>query len=316
MNNRSTLIAIVCGLLTALFFLAPLTLGSLGMAMSTFTALPLFVSALGFGTVAGIISGVVGAVVVAGFTGIYGAMGVGLATLLPALWIGHMVGLSRDDTGTTEWFPVSTILFRMALMAAVITILIGVIAGYSDERTLEQTREILKQFAADASELAQTEEQQERMAQSLVRIVPFVAPVSLLLLMIINLLLGARIARAQGWMLRPKTHLPSETALPQIAVAVFAAAVVGSFVPGSVGLVAKVVAGAMAGAFLLVGLATAHTLTMQVPARGMMLVAMYVLLTFSRFLALAMALLGVAETLFQLRARRAAPPSNSNNSNT
>ncbi len=308
MNNKSTLIAVVCGLVTALLFLAPLTLGGLGFVMSMFTAMPLFVAALGFGTINAIVAGVIAAVAVSFFTGLNGALIVGGATLLPAIWVGHMVGLSRDDTGTAEWFPVSTILFRMALMCAAIAVAFGAMIGYSPEWAAEQVSVIMTQFASLQSEAAGvpvlSAEDIKSRSVAAANIIPLAMPVSLLLLMVINLVLAARFARKRSWVLRPQVHLPSETALPQMAVGVFAVGVALSFFSGPVALVAQVVTGAMAGAFLLVGLATLHFLTFGTPVRGVFLGITYFALLISRVLAGVIALIGVAETLFQIRARR------------
>jgi hypothetical protein len=313
MNKNPPLIAVVCGLITALLFLAPLTLGGLGFVMSTFTAMPLFVAALGFGTVNAIIAGVVAAVAVSFFTGVQGAIIVGGATLLPAIWVGHMVGLFRDDDGTQEWFPISTILFRMALMCAVIAIGFGASVGYSPEWAANQVETVLTQFAnlqpetADAPIL--TPEQIKQRSVEAAGLIPIAMPMSLLLLMVINLLLAARFARKRGWILRPQVNLPLETAMPQIAVGVFAVAIALSFLSGPIALIAQVVTGAMVGAFLLVGLATLHYLTLGTPIRGVFLGITYFALLASRTLAGVVALIGVGETLFQIRARRGDPNS-------
>ncbi len=318
MNNKPTLIAVACGLITAMLFLAPLTLGGLGFVMSTFTAMPLFVVALGFGTFNGIVAGVVAAVAVSVFTGFYGALAVGGATLFPAIWIGHMIGLSRDENGEAEWFPVSTILFRMALMCAAIVFGFGALIGYTPELALEQAQAIMQQIAAAQSQASGAEvlsaEVIKEQSAAIANLIPLAMPISLLLLMVLNLILAARFARKRGWILRPQVNLPLETAMPQVAVGVFAIAIALSFLSGPIALIAQVITGAMVGAFLLVGLATLHFLTIGTPIRGVFLGITYFALLMSRTLAGVVALIGVGETLFQIRARRGDPksPSQSN----
>lgn len=313
MNNKPILIAVACGLITAMLFLAPMTLGGLGFVMSIFTAMPLFVAALGFGTVNGVVAGVVAAVAVSVFTGVNGALAVGGATLLPAIWIGHMVGLSRDEDGHSEWFPISTILFRMALMCAAIVFVFGVMIGYTPELALEQAQAIMQQISETQSQASGAEamsaETIKAQSATIANLIPLAMPISLLMLMVVNLVLAARFARKRGWILRPQINLPLETAMPQMAVGVFAVAIALSFLSGPIALIAQVITGAMVGAFLLVGLATLHFLTVGTPIRGMFLGITYFALLMSRVLAGVVALIGVGETIFQIRARRGDPNS-------
>ena len=312
MNNKPILIAIACGLLAAMLFIGQATLGGLGMILSSFTALPLFVSVLGFGTVAGIISGAVTALIVGFFFGPLGAAVIILFTLLPALWIGHMAGLSRDDSGVVEWFDVKTIMFRMALMCAAITVVMGYAIGYTVELGAQQVSELMTGFVAaqqqaGATSVMSADEVALRSA-AIANLIPVGFPASLFLLMTINLLLAEKFARGRDWILRPKDKLAASVGLPPIAAAIFAAALVASFASGPIGLIAKVLVGAFGATFVAVGLATAHFVSRTWPARGFMLTLAYAALLFSMIMAPVLALLGIAETLFQLRARASSGP--------
>ena len=147
MTNRSIAIAVLCGLIAALLFVSPLSLGGMGLAMSSFTAMPLFVAVLGFGTVIGMIACAVAALAVGIFMGPISGISVLIATLAPAVWIGHSAGLSRDDSGVQEWFPLSQILFRLAVISAGIVLVIGIITGYSHQWALDQVTEMMSQLA-------------------------------------------------------------------------------------------------------------------------------------------------------------------------
>ncbi|MEE9314942.1 MAG: DUF2232 domain-containing protein [Rhizobiaceae bacterium] len=312
MKPNPTLIAILCGLLAAVLFLGQITLGVMGSILSTFTAFPLFVSVLGFGTTAGLISGAVAALIVGIMFGPWGALVIALLTLGPTLWVGHMAGLARDEDGEAEWFPISTILVRMAAISAVITIVMGYASGFTTEMAVEQINTYITQFIGAQSKAAQTApmlsaDQITTQANSMARIIPIAFPASIFLLLVINLLLGERFARKQGWVLRPKDDLPTAVGLPLIAVSVFIASIAAAiFITGPAGLVAKVVAGAFGAAFIVVGLATTHYMTRGLPGRGFMLGLTYAALLFTRIIAPILAVLGVAETLFQLRSRYAA----------
>ena len=121
-----------------------------------------------------------------------------------------------------------------------------------------------------------------------------------------NLALGERFTRKRGWMLRPKEDLPRSISLPIVTTGLFILAIAASFIGGTIGLVAQVLAGAFGAAFIVVGLATVHHMTRGLPARGLSLTLTYLMLLFSRFMGPVLAVLGVAETLFRLRSRFAA----------
>ncbi|MDD9910966.1 MAG: DUF2232 domain-containing protein [Ahrensia sp.] len=314
MASRTLLIAIVCGLLAAFAFVSPLSLGGLGIVLSTFTALPLFVSALGFGTVAGAISGAVAFAVVAFFFTPFVAFIVAIATLVPALIIGHLAGLMRDDDGVQEWYPLSRIFTVMVLIsAAIATAMLG-FSGYSAASVEEAALQVMRDFVATMPEENRsgvTDDVLANQARLFAEFMPVIIPASALLVFALNLHLATRIARRAGWMLRPRDHIPSQVALPQAMAALFAAALVLAFLGGSIGLGGRILAGALGMAFLMIGFATLHHLTQPLAARGFLLGMTYGLLflpLISQLIAFGVLMLGLSETIFGLRARRAVPP--------
>ena len=309
MNTRVLLIAIICGLITALLFLAPIALGVAGSSLSTFSALPLFISVLGFGTAAGIISGGVSIIVLTAFFGIVGAVQSSLVVLAPALWIGHLAGLKRDDRGYEEWYPLNAILMHMALISGLATLLYGFFTNYSTETATKVTTELMTQWAAINASGSVNTAAIEVQAKAVAELLPFIMPFSILILLAVNLYLGVRFATARGWMLRPRDDIPASANLPIYAGAIFTIALFISFTGGTLGLIAKVVAGAVGGAFALVGLAVIHYLTRNLSLRSFVLVPLYfVMLVGPPFIGSLLAALGIAEGVFQLRARWASPP--------
>ena len=77
-----------------------------------------------------------------------------------------------------------------------------------------------------------------------------------------------------------------------------------SFVPGPLGQVASVFAGALGFALMLIGLAVIHVLTLGTSARVPILVGTYVAIFVLGFPILLLVLLGASETFFHFRARR------------
>ncbi len=314
MTPKTLLIAIACGLAAAIAFVSPLTLGGLGRILSTFSAMPLFVSALGFGTTAGLVSGTVAGLVVAVFFGPLAALAVAAATLIPALIVGHLAGLVRNDDGVEEWYPLSRIFTVMVLISAAIgTAMLG-LTGYSSSTMEQSLLEVMQEVAAsfpEESRSALNEEALAAQAKLFAGLIPFVISASALFVLLLNLHFAAKIARAGGWMLRPRDHIPSETALPVFMAAIFAASVALSFFGGGLGLGSRVIAGAAGFGFLLTGLATIHFLTQGRQSRGFllgMLYASFFIPIFAQVALFAMISLGLAETFLGLRARRASQP--------
>ena len=312
MNQRTILIVTICGLLTAFLLLSPFGLGMLGFILSPFALMPLFVAVLGFGTVPGLIAGIVTAVIIAISTSLIGGISTFFVTLGPALWVGHMAGLVRQDEGYEEWFPLSQILFRLALLSGVLVLIFGWLSGVDISAISEQVETGVAQFfeqavsrnpelkAPDAGQLAE-------LASRVTSLLPIVAPASLLLMYAGNLALGARFARARGWILRPEDDIAASLALPMHAVGVLAVAIALSWLGGDLGLIAKIFAGAMGAAFLLVGLAVMHFYTRDSGGGSVLRVMSYVALFFFQFPALIFAALGLAEVLLGLRARKSTP---------
>ena len=103
--------------------------------------------------------------------------------------------------------------------------------------------------------------------------------------------------------------------MPNIYVAVFAGALVASFMPGVIGLMATGLAAAMLFAYVLQGLAVIHVYSRGVPFRPLLLAVVYLGILFLGWLAILVAILGLAEPLVGLRARSAAHQSDNNEDN-
>ena len=315
MKNKSILIAVICGLLTAVMLFAPLRLGVAGAVILFLSVLPLHVSTLGFGTIAGLLSAAVAAIVFAIGYGPLPAIASFALTLLPAVWLGHMAGLVREEENGAEWFPLSTLLFRLILLCAILVIATGIMSGY-DAETLSASIDQLyaNMFSAmkdtpsgvkvpDAATI-------ENLAKQGARILPVIMPISLILMHVINLFLGARFAPSREWMLRPRDDIPASTSLPTVAVALLALALVGTIFGGNIALIAKIFVGALTAGFAMVGLAVIHFMLRGSPFKNMVLTLCYAVTLFTLFPAFIFAAIGLAETLIGIRFRRNAGTQN------
>jgi hypothetical protein len=96
-----------------------------------------------------------------------------------------------------------------------------------------------------------------------------------------------------------------------VFVAVFADSLVLSFLPGIVGVLATGFAGAMLFAYVLQGLAVIHVYSRGAPFRPLLLAVVYLGILFLGWVAIVVAIVGLGEPLFGLRARSSVlPPDN------
>ncbi len=304
MNNKPILIAIACGLLTAMINVAPFSLGGIGLILTPFTVLPIFVSVLGFGTRAGLISGAIATVALAAMTGILSAIAFFVLLVAPPLWVGHLAGLVRREDGAEEWYPLNNILLHLALASALVVIVVLLASGITEENSAAMLRELMSQLQAANGAGAPNAAAVEQQIRTLIGVLPVTMPASIIVMQAINFNLGARIARSQGWMLRPQDDIPMTTALPFIALGIFGLALLFSMFGGSLGVAGKIFAGAFGMAFALVGLATMHALTRGMGVRPVILAVSYIAILFTIKPLVGFAILGIVETLLGLRARR------------
>ena len=227
-------------------------------------------------------------------------------------WACRLAWLSRTDesTGVTEWYPPGRILLHGAAVTAIGLIIVGFIIGYDPEGFTAEITEALMRWLAQAPDGSPppTAAELEPFVRFNVVAMPFTTAAVLVIILVLNLWLSARIAEASGRLVRPRDRLWTAV-LPNEALIAFAVAVALAFVPGAVGYAAGAVAGAFGGALALIGLAVLHATTIGNSVRLLILIAVYVLLVFFGGLPLVLlAVLGIAEAFLHLRARRLAAP--------
>ena len=230
----------------------------------------------------------------------------------PITWTSRLAGLWREedpaDPASREWFPIGRILLQAAIAVAVGLIIVGVLIEFDPADLATEMTQALADWFAMSPELGPppTPEQIEPFVRFNVAALPYTISAVLLFLQVFNLWLAGRIAAASGRFSRPRQPVWS-AGLPNEAIAIFVIAVGVAFVGGGIGEAAGTFAGALGAALSLIGLAVVHGLTLGSTLRIPMLVATYVLLVAFGFLILLFALLGIAEGLFHLRARKLNP---------
>lgn len=310
------LVGVGAGLAAALLFISPLGGTLLALPLFVLSALPIAIAGLAWSSLAAAIAAASAAGTIAFAISIPSGL-IYLALFgAPMAWACRLAWLSRTDeaSATTEWYPIGRVLLHGAAATAIGLVIVGFIIGYDPAAfTAEITSALVEWLAqtpsADGSP-PPTGAEIEPFVRFNVVAMPFTTGALLVIILVFNLWLAARIAEASGRLFRPRDRVWTAV-LPNQAVIVFAVALAVAFVPGAAGHAAGAVAGAFGGALALIGLAVLHATTMGSSIRLLILVAVYVLLVFFGGLPLVLlTLLGIAEAFLHLRARRfgAAPP--------
>lgn len=310
------LVGVGAGFAASLLFISPLGGTMLALPLFILSALPVAIAGLAWNSLSAAIAAAGAAATIAVAISAPSAI-VYLALFgAPMAWVCRLASLSRTDesTGATEWYPIGRILLHGAAATAAGLIVVGFIIGYDpDTFTREITAaltEWLSQAPSPDGSATPTAAELEPFVRLNVVAMPFTTAALLVIILVVNLWLAARIAEASGRLARPRDRLWTAT-LPNEALAVFGVAAVVAFIPGVVGYAAGAVAGAFGGALALIGLAVLHATTMGSTVRVLVLVAVYVGLVFFGGLPLViLVILGIAEAFLHLRARRlgGAPP--------
>ncbi|MEL6946380.1 MAG: DUF2232 domain-containing protein [Pseudomonadota bacterium] len=304
MASKTLLIAVALGLLTALLNLAPLRVPALGFMLAPFTVLPIFVSVLGLGSIAGGVSAVVGTLAMALTAGLLPAVVFFFILLAPPLYAGHLAGLSRSTDDGVEWYPLEDVLFALTIASALVVVATALLSGLTQADLSKMMAELMGQMRSQGTGAgAPNPADVERATSQIVAALPVAMPASILVMLVMNLYLGSRIARNLGWMARPVDHIPTATALPLLAAIIFGTTVVASLFGGQIGTVGQIFMGAFGMAFAFVGLATIHTITMGKAGRGVILGLVYALLFVFAPSIIGVVILGLADSLLGLRAR-------------
>ncbi len=308
------LVGIGAGLASALMFVSPFGGTLLALPLFVLAALPIAIAGLAWGSLAAAIAALAAAATI-GLAIAPPAGAIHLALFgVPMAWCCRLVWLSRTDesTGAVEWFPIGRILLHGAAATALGLIVVGFIIGYDPQAMTTEITAALAEWLAEAPDGGPppTAAELEPFVRFNVVAMPFTTGTLLVIIFVLNLWLGARIAEASGRLARPRERLWTAV-IPTEAVPVFVVAAIAALLPSAFGYASGAVAGAFGGALALIGLAVIHATTLENVMRVLILTSVYVVLVFFGGLPIILlTFLGIAEVFFQFRARRfrGAPP--------
>ena len=305
------------GLASALLFAVITTGNPLAILLYFVAPLPVILAAMGWRHRAGLIAAVCGAVFVALLFSVKTGAAYALSVALPAWWFAYLTLLARDENGAVEWYPIGRLLMWMALLSAALTTAVSISIGRGDYesfvRAFEQILDVLRRLGTEVDSLpGEGAQSNADMARLMAAIAPPVSAAVGVASSALLVWIAARVTRASGRLPRPWPYLPAAATLPNVALLVFGAAcVLGVALHGFAGLGARSLAASLLMAYCLQGLAVIHVLTVGLAGRvGVLSGVYFALVMIPGWPALIYALLGVADALLGLRAKRLAknPP--------
>jgi len=211
-------------------------------------------------------------------------------------------------SGGLEWYPIGRLVGWAAVIAGALAAIMVLTLGYDADSYRDSIKELLQNSALkelDRDGKLINESTIGGLSSVLARTLPAAFAIVWQSIALFNLWLAGVIVEASGRALRPWPVLDA-IELPNAFFLAFTASLLASFLPGLAGLLATGFAGALLFAYVLQGLAVLHAFSRGMPFRGLLLSAIYIGILLLGWIAVAVAILGLAEPLLRLRDRAAA----------
>jgi hypothetical protein len=320
---QTVLVGVGAGATAALLF-AVASSTALSLLLALLAPLPIFIVALGWSSVAGIVASISAAAMLGAALGFPTSLGFLLGVGAPASWLGYLSLLARPAhngaASNLEWYPTGRLVLWAAVLGTVMVVVSLMITFGTEWPTFQAglrkvTEEIAELQARAGRDPAAVERlTTKEMIDALTATLPGAVAVFATLINCFNLWLAGRIVHVSGRLRRPWPDLPAMQ-LPPLAPAILAACLVGLWLPEFASFIAASFAASLITVFTFVGLAVMHAITRGIASRPLMLAVLYISIVPLAGLPLLLAsLLGLAESVLNIRARVAAsrpPPPNS-----
>ena len=316
-----TLVGIGAGAAAALLF-ASVTSGSLLSVLLFYIApLPVLIAGLGWSHWSALIGAAVGGLAIGALFGPVFFFGFLASAGLPGWWLSYLAMLARPTTAggngeasALEWYPPG----RLVVWSAVLAVLLIVLAIPNFGMDADSFRAGMRRAL---SELLQIEPGEapavpgitnaQRLLDFLAAALPLAAAVIATITNAVNLWLAGRIVKFSGRLTRPWPDLAAMR-FPRPLALVLAGAAFVSFLGGLPGVIAGALVAALLMAYGMLGFAVLHAITRGMNARPFLLGGVYAAVLVIGWPVLALCLLGLIETVIDLRARvarsRGMPP--------
>jgi hypothetical protein len=298
------LIGVSAGAATALLFASVSSGSALAIPLFYLSPLPILIAALGWSHWAGLIAAIVASGSIAAAFGWYLFFAFLFGAGLPAWWLGYLALLARPAAAPTEleWYPVGHLVVWAAMLSGVIVVAEILHLGTSEEglRTAIETGvdRVLREGRGGAPNSTLS----RPVVDVLLTFLPMVAGMLTTLTAVMSLALAAWVVRVSGRLRRPWPQL-SDMAFPAYAPLLAVVAAVGFFLPGMLGIASSVLLGCMITVYAILGFAVLHAITRGMKTRPFTLGSAYVAVLILGWPALALSLLGLADSAFDFRGR-------------
>jgi hypothetical protein len=307
------LIGLGAGAAAALLFASVASGSLLSVLLFYLAALPILIAALGWSHWAALVAAAFAALGLASVFGSFFLFAFLLGVGVPAWWLGYLALLARPGASGSpedlEWYPVGHLVVWAALIGA-----IGVTAAIPHfgtdaqsfnaalGRGFERMIRLQTHTPADAPLELPGVTDPKRVIDFLVMVVPPAAAVLATVTHVFNLWLAARIVKVSGRLRRPWPEIAAMT-FPAWAPLLLAVAIAASFAGDLIGIVAGILGASLLMAYAIIGFAVLHAITRNLTSRALLLAGTYfIVLTFG-WPVIAMTLLGLVDTMFNLRGR-------------
>jgi hypothetical protein len=316
------IIGIGAGVAAALLF-ASVTSGIwLSVPLFYLAPLPIMIAGLGWSHWAALIASLTGALTLGSVFGVIFLIAFLAGAGIPAWWLGYLAMLARPANGAggpqeaaLEWYPTGRLVIWAALLATLVVIAAIPNFGTDAESFRTGLRGALNtvlhsEIAAPADAPSGIPARADRLVEFLVSAIPLAAAVLATITNLFNLWLAARIVKFSGRLTRPWPQL-SDLKFPPLLIAALGLAIALSFVDGLLGIVAGIASASLLLAYGVLGFAVLHATTQGLPIRPFLLGLAYAAVFLIGWPILALCLLGLIDTAFDLRgriARKRGPP--------
>lgn len=308
---QNLLVAIVAGAGSALMFASVASQAFIALFLFYLAPLPLLMAALGWGPASALIGAALAAIAIGSqFGGAY-LLAFCVIVAVPALWLGYLTLLARPATDNSEalvWYPPARLLVWVAVLAFVMIAAALLTLGSDDEVIHASLTDALTKIIG--SSRTANGDDIKPLVDLLARIAPAATGIVAMLTLTLNLWLAGRIVLFSGRLRRPWPDLRA-IMLPAGALFLLILAFALSLTGGMVAMFSQIAAAALAMAFAFAGLSAFHAISLRWQGRAVWLVTAYALLFIFGWPIIAFTVLGLIDTMFDLRARLAAPPSSS-----
>jgi hypothetical protein len=316
------LIGLGAGAAAALLFASVASGSLLSVALFYLAALPILIAALGWSHWAALVGAAFAAIGLASVFGSFFLFAFLLSVAMPGWWLGYLALLARPgpsgEPNDLEWYPVGHLVVWAGLIGA-----IGVAAAIPHFGTdaqsfnaalasgFERMLRLQTHTPADAPLELPRVSDPKRLIDFLVVVIPPAAALLATVTHVFNLWLAARIVKLSGRLRRPWPDVAAMT-FPAWAPLLLAVAIAASFAGDLIGIIAGIFSASLLMVYAVLGFAVLHAITRNLASRGLVLAGTYFIVIVFGWPVIAMTLLGLIDTMVNLRGRiglkRGPPP--------